>query len=211
MRVLVITGAGRGFSAGADLKRDRGENADMGEGLRSFLNGMILDLYSLEKPTIAAVNGVAAGMGFSIATACDYRIASDQARFVAAFARIGLVPDCGLNYFLPQLIGIGRAIEILTLGGEINAQEALTWGLVNRVVPTPDFESTALEFATRVAKGPTVAIGMTKRLIKSSFVNELSEVLTDEADSQTIAGKTIDFKEGVRAFLEKRPAQFIGQ
>jgi 2-(1,2-epoxy-1,2-dihydrophenyl)acetyl-CoA isomerase len=208
-RAIILTGAGRGFSAGADLKS--GTGSDPADWIRQYYNPLIMKITGLGKPVIAAVNGVAAGAGFSLALACDMRIASEKARFISAFIRIGLVPDSGLAYFLPRLVGTGRALEITSTGREVSAAEALQYGMVNRVVAPDALEAETVAFANQLAQGPTFAIGLTKKLINEGLEKPLPEVLEMEADAQHHAGKSYDFREGVAAFLEKRPSQFKGK
>lgn len=210
VRAIILTGAGRGFSAGADLKGGPTEG-DPADWIREYYNPLIMKMRHLEKPIIAAVNGVAAGAGFSLALACDFRIVSEKARFISAFIRIGLVPDSGLAYFLPRLVGAGRALEITATGDEVSAAKALEYGMVNRVVAPEQLEVETLAFANKLAQGPTYGIGLTKKLINDGLERSLSEVLEMEADAQHLAGKSYDFREGVTAFIEKRPARFEGR
>jgi 2-(1,2-epoxy-1,2-dihydrophenyl)acetyl-CoA isomerase len=210
VRAIILTGAGRGFSAGADLKGGPTEG-DPADWIREYYNPLIMKLNRLEKPVIGSVNGVAAGAGFSLALACDFRIISEKARFISAFIRIGLVPDSGLGYFLPRLVGVGRALEITATGDEVSAAKALEYGMVNRVVAPEQLEAETLAFATKLAQGPTYAIGLTKKLLNEGHERTLSEVLEMEADAQHLAGKSRDFREGVTSFIEKRPAQFQGR
>jgi 2-(1,2-epoxy-1,2-dihydrophenyl)acetyl-CoA isomerase len=211
VRCLVITGAGRAFCAGQDLKEPlAADGLSIREMLRSGYNALILRLRSMEKPVIAAVNGVAAGAGFSLALACDLRIASETASFVEGFIRIGLVPDAGATYFLPRLVGIGRAMEISMTGDPVDAVTAVRIGLVSRVVRGDDLTSVTMDLAHRLANGPTRAIGLTKRALNRNLSLDLGSALDYEADMQELASRTIDFGEGVRAFVEKRPPRFVG-
>ncbi|PZR97266.1 MAG: 2-(1,2-epoxy-1,2-dihydrophenyl)acetyl-CoA isomerase [Candidatus Chloroheliales bacterium] len=211
-RCLVITGMGRAFSAGEDLKSHAGEGErDFAASLRNRYNPIIRKLRALNKPVLGAVNGVAAGAGFSLALACDLRIASDKARFLQAFVRIGLVPDSGSSWFLPQLIGYAKAAELCMLGEEVNAQQALELGLVNKVVAHDELAATTAEWATRLAQGPTLALGLMKRALIMGTQNTLDEVLDYEVYGQTIAGRSEDGKEGAAAFIEKRKANFKGK
>ncbi len=211
IRCIVLTGAGRGFCAGQDL-RERSAAAEPSylESLRQRYNPVILRLATVEKPVIAAVNGVAAGAGCSLALACDLRIASEQAVFIQAFARVGLVPDSGSTYFLPRLVGLGKAFEMAYLADPVDAQEALRLGLVNRVVPAEELMATTLEVARRLAAGPTRAYGLTKRALRHALRAPLEDVLAYEAYLQEVAGGTADHREGVAAFREKRPPRFTG-
>jgi 2-(1,2-epoxy-1,2-dihydrophenyl)acetyl-CoA isomerase len=209
VRAVVLTGAGDGFSSGADVTRfDTGsdEPPDVGSHLRSGLNPLVLRMRGLEKPVLAAVNGVAAGAGLSLALACDVRYASESARFVVAFVRIGLVPDAGSLFFLPRLLGPGKAMELAWTGDAVDAQQALEIGLINEVVP--DALAKSQEVAARLAKGPAKAIGLIKRAINQSHELPLERVLEMEANYQTIAARQPDFAEGVAAFKEKRKAKF---
>ncbi len=209
IRAVILTGAGRGFCAGADLKA--GTGGDPAEWIRTYYNPLIIKMSQLQKPIIGSINGVAAGAGFSLALACDMRIVSEKASFISAFIRIGLVPDSGLGYFLPRLVGIGRALEITATGEPVTAAKALEYGMVNRVVAPDQLEAETLAFATKLAQGPTYAIGLTKKLLGEGLEKPLAEVLEMEADLQHHAGKSYDFREGVQAFIEKRSAQFKGQ
>jgi len=220
VRAVVLTGAGRGFCSGADLKgRQRGkptgvspEASDVGgQRLRRTLNPLILAIRTIEKPFIAAVNGVAAGAGCNMALACDIVLASDQARFGNVFTRIGLMPDCGGHFFLPRLVGLHKAAELMFTGDIIGAHEAERLGLINRVVPHGELAKQADELAERLARGPTRAIGLCKRTLNLGLNADLASVLDAEADGQAIARQTEDHWEGVQAFLEKRPARFQGK
>jgi 2-(1,2-epoxy-1,2-dihydrophenyl)acetyl-CoA isomerase len=210
VRAVVITGAGRGFCVGQDLTEFREAPGDIGSRLRSTYHPNVLAVRALEKPVIAAVNGVAAGAGVSFACACDVRIAADSASFVPAFVNIGLVPDSGGSYFVTRILGPARAFEWLSSGRKLTAVEAQGWGLVSEVVETDALAERAAEVAAQLAALPTRAIGMTKRLIDHSLNATLEQQLEREADLQTAATQTQDFKEGVAAFLEKRPPEFRG-
>ena len=216
VRCVVLTGAGRGFCAGADLNQfEEAYSQDivppMGEVLKHRYNPLALGLYHMEKPTVAAVNGVAAGMGASLALACDFRIASEHARFFQAFIKIGVIPDSGANFFLPRLVGIAKAKELAMLGTMVKADEALKLGLVTEVVPAAEFENRAKEFAETLARGPTRAYALTKKALHLGAEAELEDVLALEADLQQQIAQTADHMEGVKAFLEKREASFEGR
>lgn len=211
VRAVVLTGAGRGFCVGQDLTEFREAPGDIGERLRSNYHPNVLAIRALEKPVIAAVNGAAAGAGLSFACACDLRIASDAATFVPAFINIGLVPDSGGTYFLARLLGPARAFEWMTSGRRLSAEDALEWGLVSEVVPADDLESHVADLAARLAAMPTRGIGMTKRLFDRAGESTLEEQLEWEAQLQSAATKTEDFREGVAAFLEKRDPSFEGR
>ena len=210
VRAVVITGAGRGFSAGQDLT-EFGEGGDVGSLLRATYHVNINLIRSLEKPVIAAVNGVCAGAGLSLACGCDIRIARDDAFFVPGFVGIGLIPDSGGTYFIQRLLGTPRAFEWMTSNRRVTAEEALAWGLVSEVVAADAFEARVAERAAALAAGPTRSIALTKRLFDEAGTNTLAEQLELEAELQTEAAATDDFREGVMAFVEKRQAEFRGR
>jgi 2-(1,2-epoxy-1,2-dihydrophenyl)acetyl-CoA isomerase len=210
IRAVVLTGAGRGFSVGQDLTEFRGASGDIGERLRENYHPNVLAIRALEKPVIAAVNGVAAGAGVSFACACDLRVAAEAASFIPAFINIGLVPDSGGSYFVTRILGPARAFEWLASGRKLTAAEARDWGLVSEVVDGDALAARAQETALQFASLPTRGIGMTKRLIDHALHSTLEEQLEREAQLQAAATKTEDFKEGVAAFLEKRPPRFRG-
>jgi 2-(1,2-epoxy-1,2-dihydrophenyl)acetyl-CoA isomerase len=209
VRAIVITGAGRGFSSGAALSGETAGIPDLEPPLLNHYNPAILAIQKIEKPVIAAINGVAAGAGSSFALAADFRVMSDKAKIAVLFVRIGLAPDAGASYFLPRLVGVTRATEIMMLGEDILPEKALTWGLVNRVFPADTFEQDVKTFAAQVAAAPRAA-GMVKRLMRKTMNLNLPEQLKVEAKVQGEAGRTSDFVEGVMAFTEKRPAKFTG-
>ncbi len=211
VRVVVITGAGRAFCSGQDL------NAALtgdGGGVRDHLNGhyvpAIKAIRGLEKPVVAAVNGVAAGAGLSLALACDFRIAAESATFVQAFVRIGLVPDAGGSHFLPRLVGTAKALEMSMLGDTVDATQAVGFGLATRVVADGQLAAATAEFAGRLARGPR-SVGMIKALLSTSLDNDLAVQMAREADFQEAAAATDDFREGVTAFVEKRRPSFTGR
>ena len=210
VRAVVITGAGRGFCVGQDLG-EFSQVGDIGAALRERYHPNIRAIRALEKPVLAAVNGVAAGAGLSLACACDVRIASEAATFVPGFIGIGLVPDAGGAYFLGRLLGTARAFELMASGRRLSAAEALDRGLVSEVVPEAEFAARAAEAAARWAAGPTRGIALTKRLFDEAERASLDETLALEAELQAEATRTEDFREGVTAFLEKRAAEFRGR
>lgn len=218
VRAVVLTGSGRGFSSGGDQKRDRtreGEEkffaGDLGGGVVERLNRCVLRLHQLRKPVLASINGVAVGAGCNLALATDLRIAADTARFGEVFPRIGLVPDGGGTYFLPRLVGLAKAMELIMLGDMIDAQEALRIGLVNRVVPAAQLATATQQLAERLAHGPTLAHGLAKTALYQGMHMTLEDVLNLEARNQSIAGRSQDREEGVTAFREKRQPHFIGR
>ena len=206
VRAVVITGAGRGFCVGQDLNEFRDATGDIADRLRASYHPNVLAIRALEKPVIAAVNGAAAGAGLSLACACDIRIASDA----AAFVNIGLVPDSGGTFFITRLLGPARAFEWMTSGRKLTAAEAQAWGLVSEVVEAAALEGHVADLAGRLADMPTRAIGMSKRLFDRAAESTLEDQLELEAQLQSAATKTNDFREGVAAFLEKRKAEFTG-
>jgi len=211
VRAVVLTGAGRGFCVGQDLTEFREAPGDIGKRLRESYHPNVLAIRALEKPVIAAVNGAAAGAGLSFACACDLRIASDAASFVPAFINIGLVPDSGGSYFVTRILGPARAFSWLASGVKLTAAEAHAWGLVSEVVDAEAFPARVAEVAATFAALPTRGVGLTKRLVDQALTTTLERQLEREADLQTAATQTDDFKEGVAAFLEKRPPEFRGR
>ncbi|CAM3411808.1 2-(1,2-epoxy-1,2-dihydrophenyl)acetyl-CoA isomerase [Brevibacillus invocatus] len=211
VRCILLTGAGRAFNAGQDLGDVLEGDVDFGGFLRNRYNPMILQFQKTEKPIIAAINGVAAGAGMSIALACDIRLASDKASLVNAFVNIGLVPDSGGCYYLPRIVGMGKALELAMTGEKVPAEEALRLGLVNQVYPTEQFWEESLAYARKLAALPTRGIGLIKRTMYKGLELGLEETLEYEAYAQEIAGQTADYKEGVNAFMEKRAPRFTGR
>ena len=210
VRAVVITGAGRGFCVGQDLTEFREAPGDIGSRLRDNYHPNVRAIRALEKPVIAAVNGAAAGAGMSLACACDLRIAADTATFVPAFINIGLIPDSGGSYFVTRILGPARAFEWLASGKRLTAAEAHGWGLVSEVVEADGLAARAATLAAQLAELPTRGVGMTKRLLDHAVTATLDEQLEREAQLQAAATQTDDFKEGVAAFLEKRPPRFRG-
>jgi 2-(1,2-epoxy-1,2-dihydrophenyl)acetyl-CoA isomerase len=211
VRAVVLTGAGRGFCVGQDLEAFRHGIANVAELLAAHYDPVVLGIRSLGKPVIAAVNGPVAGAGLSLASVCDIRIASDQAAFVPGFIGIGLVPDAGGTYYLPRILGEARAFEWMISNRRLTAVEAHAWGLVSEVVDHDALPARAAEVAQRLAAAPTRAIGLTKQLLAASSAATLEQQLAREAAIQSEATQTDDFREGVAAFLEKRPATFSGR
>jgi 2-(1,2-epoxy-1,2-dihydrophenyl)acetyl-CoA isomerase len=210
VRAVVLTGAGRAFCVGQDLTEFSEDPGDIGSRLRQNYHPNVIAIRELEKPVIGAVNGPAAGAGLSFACACDIRIAADSASFVPAFINIGLIPDSGGTYFISRLLGSARAFEWMTSGRKLSAAEAHAWGLVSEVVENKDLAARTAELAAQLAAMPTRGVGMTKLLFDEAAQNTLEEQLELEALLQTAATQTADFREGVNAFLEKRPPKFTG-
>lgn len=216
VRCVVITGAGRGFCAGADLAQledayNAGEVPALGDMLRERYHPVILPIVTMEKPVVASVNGVAAGAGASLALACDFRIASEHAKFFQAFVKVGLVPDSGSTYFLPRLVGIAKATELALLGDIVDAQESLRLGLVTKVVPAGELEKETRAFAEMLAAGPTRAYALGKKAIRFGAVHDLETAMDYEADLQNQVALSADHLEGVKAFMEKRAPRFGGK
>jgi len=212
-RALVLTGEGRGFCAGEALNEElvKSPEPPIDRTIRDYYNPVIERMRAMDKPIVAAINGIAAGAGVSLALAADFRIAADKASFVMAFVKIGLVPDAGGTFFLPRLVGMTKAVEMCMTGDKVDATEAAAIGLVNRVVPQATLMEEALKLAGRLAQAPTRAIGLMKRAFDRSFRVTLADQLSYEADLQAIAARTADFHEGVEAFLAKRAAVFRGR
>lgn len=217
VRAVLFTGAGKGFCSGADLTTfDLSVGKiEVGDVLRGGLNQIVTSMRTLEKPIVCALNGVAAGAGASLSLACDFRIASEKATYVfAAFTSIGIIPDAGLTYLLPQLVGVGRALELALMAdaqNRVTMDQAYSIGLVNRVVAPDELATEARAYAGKLAQMATRAVGMTKRAMYRAAERSLAEALEYEAQVQDGAFKTEDFREGVSAFLEKRPAAFKGK
>ncbi|MGI6850848.1 2-(1,2-epoxy-1,2-dihydrophenyl)acetyl-CoA isomerase PaaG [Mesorhizobium sp. 1B3] len=214
-RAVVLTGAGRGFCAGQDLAdRDptlMGENPDLGETLEVYYNPLVLQIRGLEKPVICAVNGVAAGAGANIALACDIVLAARSATFIQAFSKIGLIPDAGGTWWLTQRLGEARAKALALTAAPLAAEEAASWGLIWRAVEDDKLMHEATTLAEAFAKGPTHAYALTKKAIHAATGNTLEKQLRVERELQREAGRSDDYREGVAAFLQKRPAVFGGR
>ena len=211
-RCLLITGAGRAFCAGANLQPREGKKDDLspaGSVLETHYHPVMTKLRNMEMPMVSAVNGPAVGVGMSFAIMADIVVAARSAYFLQAFANIGLVPDGGATYLLPRMIGWSRALELSLLAERLPAEKALEWGLINRVVDDEDLMEEALSLATRLANGPK-SLGLMRRAYWETFSNSYSEQFQLEANLQAIAGASEDNKEGVKAFLEKRPPKFTG-
>lgn len=211
IRAVILTASGKAFCAGQDLKEAADPN---GPGLQKIINEhynpIIKQIRSLKKPIICAVNGVAAGAGASIALSCDIVIATEEASFVQAFSKIGLVPDSGSTFFLPKLIGFNKASALMMTGEAISAVEAERIGMIYKVFSKENFEEEKLKLANKLAKMPTKALALTKKLLNLSLVNNLDQQLEEEENQQVIAGNTNDYKEGITSFLEKRKPNFKG-
>ena len=214
VRAVLLTGAGRGFSSGADLKEQRSENEgrpDLSLRLKEIYHPIIVGLREMPKPVVAAVNGPAVGIGCSLALAADLIVAGESAYFLLAFVNIGLVPDGGSTAFLPARTGYARAAEMAMLGERVPAARALEWGLVNRVVPDDSLDEEARSLLDRLANGPTRSYAGAKRLLNRRLYTDLEGQLDAEAEMQREQGETKDFIEGVLAFVEKRPPKFTGE
>jgi 2-(1,2-epoxy-1,2-dihydrophenyl)acetyl-CoA isomerase len=211
VRAVVITGAGKAFSAGQDLKEFQEDAGSVRDTLEERYHPNVRRIRGLEKPVIAAVNGVAAGAGLSLACVCDIRIASSAASLVPGFVGVGLVPDAGSTWFLERHLGYARALEWMCSNRRLSADDALAWGLVSAVVPEDGFEAAVAESAARWAAAPTRAVAFTKRLLELAHDASLEDQLAREAEHQQAATETDDFREGVAAFIEKRAPRFSGR
>lgn len=212
VRVVVLTGAGKAFCSGQDLKAASGqEKRSFMESLQKRYNPIIRAMRSLPKPIICRLNGVAAGAGCSLALASDLIIASEEATLIEVFINIGLVPDSGSAYFLPRLVGMAKAFELCAMGSRVKAAEALQLGLVNRVTPVDQLDTVVKEYTDYFAQAPTKSIGLVKKMLTKATTSGLDEMLDYEAYCQEIAGTSQDYKEGVTAFLEKRKPAFKGK
>jgi 2-(1,2-epoxy-1,2-dihydrophenyl)acetyl-CoA isomerase len=214
VRAVLLTGAGRAFCAGQDLAEavppGGGPRPDIGDIVAGY-NALILAMRALEKPVVCAVNGIAAGAGANIALACDLVLAADNASFLQAFAKIGLIPDNGGTFFLPRLVGMAQAARLTMLAEKVGADEALRLGMIYRVVPAAGLMETATALASQLATQPTKGLGLIKRALNASLANDLAAQLDVEQELQREAGQTADYLEGVRAFQEKRAPAFLGR
>jgi 2-(1,2-epoxy-1,2-dihydrophenyl)acetyl-CoA isomerase len=213
IRCIILLGEGRGFSAGADLAQiieSADGDPDLGEYLRITYSRLVKRMVGIEKPIVAALHGPVYGAGVGLALACDLRVAAENAKFSVAFIKIGLMPDAGVTFLLPRVVGLGRAMEMSMLGDAVDAEEALRIGLVNKVVADDSLSEEARNLAGRLAAMPTSALGRMKHALYASFEMDLETALEAEAEGQTFCGYTQDHKEGVTAFFEKREARFTG-
>lgn len=211
VRVIVLTGAGKAFCSGQDLKAiANAKNRSLRDSLDKRYNPIIKAMRSMPKPIIGKINGVAAGAGCSLALACDFVVASEYASFIEVFINVGLVLDSGSSYFLPRLVGSARAFEMSTMGSKVKAEQALEWGIINRVAKADELDAVVNEVAEYYANAPTKAVALMKQMLNKSFHSDLNEMLEYEACCQEIAGNSADYKEGVSAFNEKRKPKFTG-
>jgi 2-(1,2-epoxy-1,2-dihydrophenyl)acetyl-CoA isomerase len=210
-RCVVLTGAGKGFCSGQDLKDFESEKKTFKEAILTKYNPLIKQITELPKPVICGINGVAAGAGLSLALACDFRIAVESAQLIEVFINVGLVPDSGSSFTLPRIVGLSKAFQMCSTAERVTGSEAKKLGLVNVCVQTPEVLRSALDkYGRKFAKMPTGALGMIKSLINNTFSRTLSEVLNEEAEMQDVAGNSNDYREGVNSFLEKRKPVFKG-
>ena len=214
IRAVLITGAGRGFCAGQDLAEATGVDLatiDLGDIVKSRYTPIVRAIRELEKPVVCAVNGVAAGAGANLALACDIVFAAEEAAFIQSFSKIGLVPDTGGSFFLPRLVGPARATALMFLAEKVSAKKALEWGMIYDVVPGTVLIDTATAMARQLAAMPTRGLAYTKKLINASLSNDFHSQLALEEEMQRAAGRTVDYAEGVKSFLEKRKPTYCGR
>ena len=214
IRCVVLRAEGRGFSAGADLAQILSEadgDPDLGEYLRNTYSRLVQRMVAMEKPVIAALHGPVYGAGVGIALASDLRVAAENTKFSVAFIKIGLMPDAGVTFLLPRVVGLGRAMEMSMLGDAVDTEEAYRIGLVNKVVAEESLSEEARKWAEHLAAMPTGALGRIKHALYASFETDLETALEREAEGQTFCGYTQDHKEGVTAFFDKREARFVGR
>jgi 2-(1,2-epoxy-1,2-dihydrophenyl)acetyl-CoA isomerase len=214
VRCIVVRGEGRGFSAGADLAqvvREADGDPDLGEYLRGTYSRLVKRMVGIEKPIVAALHGSVYGAGVGIALACDLRIAAENTKFSVAFIKIRLMPDAGVTFFLPRVVGLGRAMQMSMLGDAVDAEEAYRIGLVNKVVAKDALSEGVRNLAQHLSAMPTGALGRIKHSLYASFETDLETALESEAEGQTFCGHTQDHKEGVAAFFEKRAPEFTGR
>lgn len=212
VRCIYLTGAGKGFCSGQDLSEAMDPSPeDFERMVREHYNATILRIRNIEKPVIAAVNGVAAGAGANIALACDIVLAAESATFIQAFSKIGLIPDSGGTYFLPRLVGMQRAAALMMTGEKVGAPDAVNMGMIYKYFPDDVFAAESRKMAENLATMPTKGIGLTKLLLNLSYGSSIEQQLDREKEIQVIAGGSDDFREGVRAFLEKRKPVFKGK
>lgn len=212
VRVIVLTGAGKAFCSGQDLKAiSSSKNRSLSESLYKRYNPIIKSMRNMPKPIICRLNGVAAGAGCSLALACDFVVASENASLIEVFVNVGLVLDSGSSYFLPRLVGSNRAFEMATMASKITATQAAEWGMINRVVTSAELDEEVTKIANYYANAPTKAIAMIKKMLNQSHFSTLDQMLEMEAFSQEIAGRSEDYSEGVGAFNEKRKPVFKGR
>ncbi len=212
IRVIILTGEGKAFCSGQDLKSIAGaENRNLADSLYKRYNPIIRAMRNMPKPIICRLNGVAAGAGCSLALACDFIVAAEHVNLIEVFINVGLVLDSGSSYFLPRLVGSNRAFEMATMGSKVSAKQAFEWGLINRVVPVEVLDNVVNEIAAYYALAPTKAIALMKKMLNKSFHSDLETMLEYEAYCQQIAGNSADYKEGVSAFNEKRKPNFTGK
>lgn len=212
VRVVVLTGEGKAFCSGQDLKAASGQQKrSFMESLHKRYNPIIRAMRNLPKPIVCRLNGVAAGAGCSIALACDVIVATEEAQLIEIFINIGLVPDSGSSFFLPRTVGMNKAFELCSMGNRLKATEAASIGLINKSVPATELDATVKGYTDYYAKAPTKSIGLIKKMLNKAQTSSLDEMLDYEAYCQEIAGTSHDYKEGVQAFLEKRKPEFLGK